>query len=144
MENIWHSEITNIPGVLGVFVASGRGTVLYNEGLKISSKELEDITLRLLRMSAVFNEPDENVSELELFWKNLFIICKFSNNLLLATVCESPKILSLLRISVNVGLAQLLQDKKIMKEIKNHATDKNMVLRKGNFEDDERALLEKG
>jgi hypothetical protein len=63
---------------------------------------------------------------------------------LLATVCESPKILSLLRISVNVGLAQLLQDKKIMKEIKNHATDKNMVLRKGNFEDDERALLEKG
>lgn len=141
MKKTWYTEITNIPGVLGAFVASGRGTILHNEGLKISAKELEDVSLRLLRMCAIFDGKDENVSEIELFWKNLFIISKFSNNLLLVTVCESPKILSLLRISVNVGLSQLLQDKKIMKEARNQATDKNMVLRKGNFEDDERALL---
>ncbi len=139
----WHNEITNIPGVLGVFVASGRGAVLQSEGLKIKEKELEDVSLRLLRMIAVFDQKDENVSEIELFWKNLFIICKFSNNLLLVTVCESPKVLSLLRISVNVGLSQLLQDKKIIKQAKLHATDKNIILRKGKFEDDERELLEK-
>lgn len=141
MEN-WHSEITNIPGVLGVFVASGRGALLQSEGLKIHDKELEDVSLRLLRMAAIFDEKDENVSEIELFWKNLFIICKFSNNILLVTVCESPKVLSLLRISVNVGLSQLLHDKKIIKQAKAHATDKKIILRKGKFEDDERELLE--
>ena len=77
MENNWHKEITNIPGVLGVFVASGRGAVLQSEGLKIKEEELEDVSLRLLRMVAVFDQKDENVSEIELFWKNLFIICKF-------------------------------------------------------------------
>lgn len=142
MDNIWHNEITNIPGVLGVFVASGRGAMLQSEGLKINAKELEDVSLRLLRMAAIFDEKDENVSEIELFWKNLFIICKISNNLLLVTVCESPKVLSLLRISVNVGLSQLLQDKKMVKQAKAHATDKNIILRKGKFEDDERELLD--
>jgi len=142
METNWHSEITNIPGVLGVFVASGRGAVLQSEGLKIKDNELEDMSLRLLRMAAIFDHKDENVSEIELFWKNLFIICKFSSNLLLVTVCESPKVLSLLRISVNVGFSQLLQDKKMMKQAKAHATDKNIILRKGKIEDDERELLE--
>lgn len=141
MVNQWFTEIKNVPGVQGVFIASGRGSILHNEGVKIKEKDLEEISLRLLRMSAIFNEKDESVSEIELFWKNLFIICRLSNNLLLVTICDSPKILPLLRITLNVSLSHLLQDKKIMKMARNHAIDKNMVLRKGKFGDDELSLL---
>ena len=141
MVNQWFTEIKNVPGVQGVFIASGRGTIIHNEGIKIKENELEEDAMRLLRMSAIFNEKDENVSEIELFWKNLFIICKLSNNLLLVTICDSPKILPLLRITLNVSLSHLLQDKKIMKMARNHAIDKNMILRKGKFGDDELSLL---
>jgi len=137
----WLKEIKNVPGVKGVFVASGRGSILHNEGLKINKKDLEDIALRALRISALFNEKDENVSEIELFWKNLFIICRLSNNILLVTLCQSPKILPLLRITLNVSLSHLLQEKKIIKMARNHATDKTLVLRKGKFEEDEMNLL---
>jgi len=141
MVNQWFTEIKNVPGVQGVFIASGRGTIIHNEGIKIKENELQEVAMRLLRMSAIFNEKDENVSEIELFWKNLFIICKLSNNLLLVTICDSPKILPLLRITLNVSLSHLLQDKKIMKMARNHAIDKNMILRKGKFGDDELSLL---
>jgi hypothetical protein len=137
----WLTEIRNVPGVKGVFVASGRGSLLHNEGLKINKKDLEDIALRALRISALFNEKDENVSEIELFWKNLFMLCRLSNNILLVTVCQSPKILPLLRITINVSLSHLLEDKKILKMAHNHATDKTLVLRKGKFEEDELSLL---
>ncbi len=137
----WLREIVNIPGVLGVFIASGRGSILYNEGLKIKKSDLENIALRALRISALFSEKDENVSEIELFWKNMFIICRLSNNILLVTVCQNPKILPLLRITLNVSLSHLLQEKKIMKMARNHATDKTLVLRKGKFEEDELDLL---
>ena len=137
----WLNEINVIQGVEGVFIASGRGSILYNTGLKLSVKSLEDIALRLLRINAIFNEKDENVSEIELFWKNLFIICKISNNILLTTVCQSPKILPLLRITLNVSLSYLVQDKKLLKQARNHATDKTLVLRKGKFDEDELNLL---
>ncbi|MCB0281197.1 MAG: hypothetical protein H6627_09545 [Calditrichae bacterium] len=138
----WLTEINTLPGVETVFIASGRGSVLYNAGkLKLSSKELEDIALRVLRIGALFNEKDENVSEIELFWKNVFIISKISNNILLTTICQNPKILPLLRITLNVSLSHLLQEKKIIKQAKNHATDKTLVLRKGKFDEDELSLL---
>ncbi len=137
----WLREIVNIPGVLGVFIASGRGSILHNEGLKIKKSDLENIALRALRISALFSEKDENVSEIELFWKNMFIICRLSNNILLITVCKNPKILPLLRITLNVSLSHLLQEKKIIKMARNHATDKTLVLRKGKFEEDELNLL---
>jgi len=141
MVNQWFTEINNVPGVQGVFIASGRGSILHSQGIKIKEKELEEVSLRILRMSAIFNEKDENVSEIELFWKNLFIICKLSSNILLVTICDSPKILPLLRITLNVSMSHLLQDKKIMKMARNHAIDKTMVLRKGKFGDDELNLL---
>ena len=141
MANKWLGEIAGIPGVNGVFMASGRGAILHNENLKMGKKDLEDIAMRLLRMSAIFIEKDEDVSEIELFWKDLFVICKLSNNLLLITICQSPKILPLLRITLNVSLSHLLQDKKLMKMVRSQATDKSLVLRKGKFEDDELSLL---
>ena len=64
------NEITNIPGVEGVFIASGRGVILYGKNLKFTKKELEEISLRFLRMSAIFNDKDEEVSEVEIFWND--------------------------------------------------------------------------
>lgn len=137
----WLTEIKNVPGVKGIFIASGRGAILYNKDLEINKKDLEDIALRALRIRALFSEKDENVSEIELFWKNLFIICRLSNNILLVTLCQKPKILPLLRITLNVCFSHLLQEKKIIKMGRNHATDKTLVLRKGKFEEDELNLL---
>jgi len=134
-------EITSIPGVTGVFIASGRGVVLYGKNLQIDQSDLEEISLRFLRMSAIFNDRDEEVSEIEMFWKDMFMICKFFNNILLVTVCTNPKILPLIRITLNVCISDLLQDKKLMKLARSHATDKTLVLRKGKFEEDELNLL---
>ena len=50
MVNQWFTEIVNVPGVQGVFIASGRGSVLYNEGVNVKTRDLEN-TLSMIYQS---------------------------------------------------------------------------------------------
>lgn len=137
----WLNEINDIPGVSGTFIATARARIIKTNGLKLEAKKLEELTLRLLRISALFNEKDEEVTELELFWQEQFIVCRMAENLLLITICQNPKILPLLRITMNVSISHILQDKKMKKVARSNATDKTLHLRKGSFEQEELKLL---
>ncbi len=137
----WLDEILKVPGTDGVFVATGRGKVAIKKAVPYKEKELEELSMRVLRMIAVFGDQDDKINEVEIAWKNHVVICKVSNNILLITFCKSPQVLSLLRITLNVSLSHLLQEKKIIKMARSHVTDRNIVLRRGNFDEQEMSLL---
>lgn len=143
MSKRWLQEIMNIEGVQGVFIASGRAKVLDKFGLDLKEAQLEALALRILRIVAGFHLKSQKVNEIEFYWQNLYIIGKVSNDFLLITICKTPKILSLLRITLNVTLANLLEDKKFKKLIKNHISDRSFPLEKGTIEETEKILISK-
>ncbi len=136
----WMEEIISLENVRGVFIASLRGKIIESRGLDLDNKSMEQIAVRLLRMVAIIDENGP-VAEVEMFWKDMFIICKLSHNILLVAICDSPSVLALLRITLNVSMSHILQDKKIAKIAKSQTPGRTQILRKGKFGDDELKLL---
>jgi len=143
MSDRWLKEIVQVNGVTGVFIATGRGKIIQKMGVKEKDDMLEDLVVRILRILGAFYAKEKNVTEIELFWQDHYVNCRNSHNLLLVTLCGTPKVISLLRITVNVALANILDDKKVMKQVKNHATDKTLILSKGTSDATETHLISK-
>lgn len=141
MSDRWLEEIQNIDGVDGVFVASGRGKIVRKLGISQKDNQLELLVVRILRILGAFYAREQNVTEIEFYWQDHYVNCRHSHNLILVTLCKSPKVISFLRITLNVALANILEDKKIMKIIKSHATDKTLVLTKGLRDESETQLI---
>ncbi|RMH63208.1 MAG: hypothetical protein D6677_07775 [Calditrichaeota bacterium] len=137
----WFQEIQNIPSVKGSFITTMRGTVMGKHGIKESDRQLQNMALRILRIHALMHQSGNKLSEIELYWNHLLIIGKISQNALLVTICEDAHVISLLRITMNVSLSHILQEKKISKKVRSHATDPGHLLKKGTFDEEERALL---
>ena len=139
----WLKEITNIDGVEGVYIVSNRADIVNKLGLNLSDDELRDLTKRFLRIIASFDYRDEKISELEYYWQNYYIICKNSNHFILVTMCRSAKVLALLRITLNVAMANILEDRKFNKWLKSHIADRGFFLRKEGLTLAEEKLLAK-
>ncbi len=139
----WLREIQNLPSVKGSFIATMRGAVLESHGLEIETQDMQNLAIRLLRIHALTWEAENPLSEIELYWKDLFIVGKISQNVLLVTICDSPQVVALLRITINVSLSHIVQEKKIYKKAKSHVTDPSHLLRKGQLDENETRLLAK-
>lgn len=139
----WLTEITSIDEVEGVYVASNRADIVNRVGLKHSDEELRELTIRILRIIAAFDSRGEKITEFEYYWQNYYVICKNSNQFMLVTVCRSVKVLALLRITLNVTMANLLEDRKFSKWLKSHIADKDFFLRKEGLTVAEEKLLSK-
>lgn len=143
MSDRWLDEIANVEGVNGVLIASGRGKILRKVGLKEKDSQLELLVIRILRILGAFYARGQNVTEIELYWQDHYANCRHSNNLVMVTLCQTPKVISFLRITLNVALANILEDKKIMKQVKSHATDKTLILSKNLQDQTETQLIAK-
>ena len=78
---------------------------------------------------------------MEIYWENFHIIVKNSSQFILVSFCTSAGAQSLLRITQNVVLAHLLEDKKFMKLVKKHTSEKSVVLRKDKLDELELKLI---
>ena len=78
----------------------------------------------------VFHAKKKNVIETELFWNDHYVNCRHAHNFMLVTLCGTPIVISLLRITVNVALANILDDKTIMKEIMSYGVNNKPKSRK--------------
>jgi hypothetical protein len=143
MAEKWLDEILNIDGVEGAILISNRGNVLDKTKLPFDEKQVVNLGIRILRMIGAFHLKEKNATELELYWKNYYIICKNSSDFTLITLCKSAKVLSLLRITLNISIANLLEDKKFTKLLKTQVADKAFTLKKGDFEEIEKKMISK-
>lgn len=139
----WLNEIVEIEGVEGVIITNNNGRIIEKLGANIDPGKLERIALPILRIFSAYYLKKRNVRELELIWNDYRIINLNTNDFIIITFCASLKALSLIRITLNVVLAHLLEDKKFMKKIKKHASEKTAVLSKGNLDQSEINLISK-
>lgn len=143
MADRWLQEVGNVDGVEGVFLANGKGKILGKLGHLDKESILEKLTVHLQRIIAAFHLQDKNASEIEFYWEDRYVIGKHSGNFLLVTFCKSIKILPLLRITLNVAMANILEDKKMAKAASEHIADKVLALKKGVFDESEKLLISK-
>jgi hypothetical protein len=139
----WLQEIMNLDGVEGVFIASNRTRVIDKIGLDLKDSQLEALSLRVLRIVAGYHINSQKINEIEFYWQNLYVIGKVSSEFILITFCKTPKVLSLLRITLNVTMANILEDKKFIKVIKDHIADRIFSLEKGEIDEIEKNLISK-
>jgi hypothetical protein len=136
-------EIMNIDGVEGVFIASGRAKIIDKMGLKYGDDQLEEIALSFMRIAAGFHHHSQKINEIEFYWQNLFIVGKMANDFIIITACNNSKIIPLLRITLNVTTANLLEDRKFAKIIKGQVANKRFFLEKGEFTESEKKIISK-
>ncbi len=143
MGNKWLDEIINIEGVDGAFIISNRGNLIADTALPFNDAQLYELGVHILRIIGSFHLKEKNVNELELYWDNYYIICKNSADFTLITLCKSSKVLSLLRITLNITIANLLEDKKFNKLLSGEIADKAFTLKRGEFEEIEKKMISK-
>ena len=143
MATEWLNDISSIDGVEGVLVCSNTGKIIDKISKVLDDEKLESIALYLLRIISANNLKSQSVSDMEIYWEKFHIIVKNSSQFLLVSFCTSSGAQSLLRITQNVVLAHLLEDKKFMKLVKKHTSEKSVVLRKEKLDESEIKLISK-
>ena len=139
----WLKEVADIEGVDGVFIVSNRGQMIAHTGLKIESNKIESIANRVLRIEGAFDKQEMVLKEIELVGKDYRIIGMMKENFTILTYCRSDKVLPLIRMTLHVVLAHLLEDKKFMKFISKHPIKKTLLLEKSSLDDAETKLISK-
>ena len=114
----WLKEISDINGVEGVLICSNTGKIIEKISKVLDDEKLENIAFHLLRIISANSLKNQVVSDIEIYWENFHIIVKNTSQFLLVSFCTSSGAQSLLRITQNVVLAHLLDDKKFLKTVK--------------------------
>ena len=139
----WLKEITDIPGVEGVLLVSMNGKIIEKIGTQFDRSILEKISSHILRIISAYNLDKKVVKDIEVIWYDYQILAVSSKDFIIIIFCGSMKALSLLRITLNVVVAHLLEDKKSMKQIKKFTVDKKSVLDSTELEELEINLISK-
>lgn len=143
MINRWLKEITDIAGVEGVLLVSDNGHIIEKIGTQLDQGTLEQLAKRILRIITAHNLDEKSVKEIELISYNYRILAMSSKTFTIITFCGSIKALSLLRITVNVVVGHLLEDKKSMKQITKYTGQPEIVLEKESLDPLEIKLISK-
>ncbi len=141
--NRWLREITDIAGVEGVVLVSEGGQIIEKLGIQLDKATLSQISKHVLRIISSFNIVEQEVKEIELIWSGYQLMAMSAGTIVLIIFCGSIKALSLLRITINVVVAHLLEDKKSVKQIKKFSSEKASVLKKEDLDQLEIKLISK-
>jgi len=143
MVNRWLKEITDIAGVEGALLISDNGHIIERIGLQLDQGIQEQIAKRIIRVISAHNLDEKSVKEIELIWHKYRILAMSAKMFTIIIFCGSTKALSLLRITVNVVVGHLLEDKKSMKKIKKFTGQPEIVLEKEYLDQLEIKLISK-
>jgi len=143
MVNRWLKEISDIAGVEGILLVSDNGHIIENIGTDLDQGALEQLSKRLMRIISAHSLDEKFVKEIELIWNNYRVLVMSAKTFTLIIFCGSIKALSLLRITVNVVIGHLLEDKKSMKKINKFAGQPEIVLEKEYLDQLEIKLISK-
>jgi len=123
-DNKWFQEILSITGVEGVLLTSQAGNVIGKIGLNFDQATSEKIAEKIIRILLIHQKINRTVKEVEIKWADYNLIIMVKNSLILITYCSGDRIMPLLRITLNVVMAHLLEDKKFIKQIKKFLEEK--------------------
>jgi len=143
MSDRWLREITDINGVEGVLLVSTGGQIIDKIGTQLDRSVLERISNHVMRIIASHNLARKEIKEIELAWHEYRILAMNTAAFIIIIFYSSSRALSLLRITINVVSAHIMEDRKTMKKIKKFAAVSDIVLDNSDLGDSEINLISK-
>jgi hypothetical protein len=139
----WLREIAEIQGVEGVLVCSNSGKILDKIGFNQSTEDLQKIARYTWRLATSYLIRNKSVKEIEFIYQDYRVIAMPKREFLVLTICKSSKGVSLVRMTVNVVVTHLLEDKKFIKAMEKEAVYKTAVLKGKDLDPREINLISK-
>jgi hypothetical protein len=136
-------QIQEIDGVEGVLLCTNSGKILGTSGLQLDVVLLERIARYAWRINAGFFLKEQTVKELELIYEDYRVIGMPKGEFMLLTFCKSKKAVSLIRMTLNVIITHLLEDKKFLKSMQKETAYKTTVLKGEDLDPREIKLISK-
>jgi hypothetical protein len=139
----WLKKIARLQGVEGACLFIHTGEILAQAGLENHLTGLPELARRFLRMTAAHKKHKLAISEIEVVWQARRIIGVAGNLFQLIVLCNPRSSLPLIRMTVNVALAELSGDKKFQKILKKRQDIRVDHLRVGDLDETEIKLIKK-
>ena len=136
-------EIQQIESVEATAVISYKGNVWQQTGTVLSADKIKSMATYLLRIAATNKRKQQKLILSEIHWLKKILLARFSDGFLVMVIFQNPDVLSLLRITLNVTVANLLEDKSFLKWLKKEKFSLETHFRKGQFDEKELGLISK-
>lgn len=136
-------EIRQIESVEAVAVISFKGTIWQQSGSGFSTETIHRVASYLLKMVAANDKKQQKLILAELLWLNRTLLARFSDGFFILVIFRNHEVVSLLRITLNVTIANLLEEKSFLKWLKKEKGSLEVHLKKGRFDENEVRLISK-
>lgn len=136
-------EIDGVDGVLASFIYFNDGELVFN---KVPSgydeQTFEEIAKDVIQMAAIFDRLNSHIHEYELKYDNGRVYAYTQSNYNLIILCKPDVSVAMLRLTVNVALADLEADKKFQKRISKIEASRRSFLVRSNMDAESWTLVE--
>ncbi len=136
-------DILTLDGVEGVVVLVHTGELLIRKGLDQFKSEMPELTKRLLRVITLYRDYKWPVREIEIVWRDVRIIGIADELFVLLAFCRNSASFPLIRMTLNVSLAAIREDRKTQKILKKLKNIRINHLRTGDLDEREINLISK-
>jgi len=136
-------NLMTLDGVEGSMVLLRTGEVLTRKGLDQYMAELPEVTKRFLRIISAYKNLKSPIREIEVVWQNKRIIGVADDALIILAICRNGASFPLVRMTLNVTLAEFRNNKKSQKVLKKTREIKVNHLRIGDLDQSEINLISK-
>ena len=136
-------EIDGVDGVIASFIYFNDGELVYNKlAPGHDTDTYEEIAKDVIQMSAIFDRLNSHIHEFELKYETGRVYAYTQSNYNIVILCKPDVSLAMLRLTVNVAIADLEADKKFQKRTSKIETSRRSFLVRSNMDPDCWALVE--
>ncbi len=136
-------EIKEIESVEAVAIISFKGNIWWHSVSNQFVKHLKTIGVYALRMLAAYKKKQTRLLLNEIHWQDRILLIRYSEGFFILVVFNNQSVLPLLRITLNVAVANLLEEKNFLKWLKKEKYKLDYYLQKGQFDEEELSLISK-
>jgi predicted regulator of Ras-like GTPase activity (Roadblock/LC7/MglB family) len=121
-------EITSVAGVRGCFICDNGGRVIaHSFGDDRSMTPIGDVGREAVLTAAVFGKAGEPASELDFTFTDGRLILRDLDHSLLVLLCEPKAEIAMLRLTLNVAVAQLKNDGELRGRLRDSPADREVL-----------------
>jgi hypothetical protein len=136
-------EIDAVDGVRASFIYFNDGELVYNKlASGLDAETYEEIAKDVIQMAAIFDRLGSHIHEYDLKYDGGRVFAYTQNNYNLMVLCSTDVSVAMLRLTVNVAIADLEADKKFQKRTGKIDTSRRSFLVRSNMDPDGWNLVE--
>lgn len=138
-------ELFRINGVKSVYAVNNRAEMIAGKLDAIDKKAAESLASHIVKIFAIgmYSQTKKKSSEIELLYDKGRVFAIDCNRYVLIIVCTEDVAISMVRLTSNVIIKTISEDKKLYKEFTKDIIDKKVMLRRDQLNNDEIELLDR-